>query len=133
MSNISSSVISILYNLQLMRMVGELGVAAYSVMMYVDFVFVAAFLGFSIGSAPIVSYHYGADNQSELKSVFRKSLWVVGVTSAAMVVVSEVLSYPLSFAFVGYHPELLEMTVQGFRLFALGYLCLLYTSDAADE
>lgn len=122
MSNISSSVISILYNLQLMRMVGELGVAAYSVMMYVDFVFVAAFLGFSIGSAPIVSYHYGADNQSELKSVFRKSLWVVGVTSAAMVVVSEVLSYPLSFAFVGYHPELLEMTVQGFRLFALGYL-----------
>lgn len=72
MSNISSSVISILYNLQLMRMVGELGVAAYSVMMYVDFVFVAAFLGFSIGSAPIVSYHYGADNQSELKSVFRK-------------------------------------------------------------
>lgn len=122
MSNISSSVISILYNLQLMRMVGELGVAAYSVMMYVDFVFVAAFLGFSIGSAPIVSYHYGADNQSELKSVFRKSLWVVGVTSAAMVVVSEALSYPLSFAFVGYHPELLEMTVQGFRLFALGYL-----------
>lgn len=122
MSNISSSVISILYNLQLMRMVGELGVAAYSVMMYVDFVFVAAFLGFSIGSAPIVSYHYGADNQSELKSVFRKSLWVVGVTSAAMVVVSEVLSYPLSFDFVGYHPELLEMTVQGFRLFALGYL-----------
>lgn len=122
MSNISSSVISILYNLQLMRMVGELGVAAYSVMMYVDFVFVAAFLGFSIGSAPIVSYHYGADNQGELKSVFRKSLWIIGVTSAAMVVVSEALSYPLSFAFVGYHPELLEMTVQGFRLFALGYL-----------
>ena len=87
-----------------------------------DFVFVAAFLGFSIGSAPIVSYHYGADNQSELKSVFRKSLWVVGVTSAAMVVVSEALSYPLSCACVGYHPELLEMTVQGFRLFALGYL-----------
>ena len=71
MSNISSSVIGILYNLQLMRMVGELGVAAYSVMMYVDFVFVAAFLGFSIGSAPIVSYHYVADNRREQKSVFR--------------------------------------------------------------
>ena len=73
MSNISSSIVSILYNLQLMRLIGETGVAAYSVMMYVDFVFIAAFLGFSVGSAPIVSFHYGADNRSELKSVFRKS------------------------------------------------------------
>ena len=122
MSNISSSVISILYNLQLMRMVGELGVAAYSVMMYVDFVFVAAFLGFSIGSAPIVSYHYGADNRGELRNVFRTSGRVIGVTSVVMVLASEALSYPLASAFVGYNPELLAMTVHGFRLFALSYL-----------
>ena len=122
MSNISSSFVGILYNIQLMCLIGELGVAAYSVMMYVDFVFIAAFLGFSLGSAPIISFHYGADNHAELKNVFRKSMAVIGVTSCAMVLLSEVLSRPLSAAFVGYHPELLELTVHGFRLFALCYL-----------
>ena len=122
MSNLSSSVVGILFNLQLMAMIGELGVAAYSVMMYVDFVFVAAFLGFSIGSAPIVSYHYGADNRPELRNVFRTSGRVIAVTSAIMVLASEALSYPLAAAFVGYNRELLSMTVHGFRLFALSYL-----------
>ena len=122
MSNISSSIVGILYNVQLMRLIGEQGVAAYSVMMYVDFVFVATFLGFSIGSAPIVSYHYGAGNHPELKNVFRKSMTVILCTSVAMVILSELLSRPLSSAFVGYNAELLEMTVHGFRLFALCYL-----------
>lgn len=122
MSNISSSIVGILYNIQLMRLIGEQGVAAYSVMMYVDFVFVATFLGFSIGSAPIVSYHYGAGNHPELKNVFRKSMNVILCTSVAMVILSELLSRPLSSAFVGYNAELLEMTVHGFRLFALCYL-----------
>ena len=122
MSNISSSVVGILYNIQLMRLIGEQGVAAYSVMMYVDFVFVATFLGFSIGSAPIVSYHYGAGNHPELKNVFRRSMTVILCTSVAMVILSELLSRPLSSAFVGYNAELLEMTVHGFRLFALCYL-----------
>ena len=122
MSNISSSIVGILYNVQLMRLIGEQGVAAYSVMMYVDFVFVATFLGFSIGSAPIVSYHYGAGNHPELKNVFRKSMTVILCTSVAMVILSELLSRPLSSAFVGYNAELLEMTLHGFRLFALCYL-----------
>ena len=122
MSNISSSIVGILYNIQLMCLIGEQGVAAYSVMMYVDFVFVATFLGFSIGSAPIVSYHYGAGNHPELKNVFRKSMTVILCTSVAMVILSELLSRPLSSAFVGYNAELLEMTVHGFRLFALCYL-----------
>lgn len=122
MSNLSTSLVSILYNIQLMRMIGELGVAAYSVMMYIDFAFSAAFLGFSMGSAPIVSYHYGAGSHAELRSVFRKSLTVIAAFSLAMVLLSELLSRPLARAFVGYHPELLEMTVHGFRLFALNYL-----------
>ena len=122
MSNLASSLVSILYNLQLMRMIGELGVAAYSVMMYIDFAFAAAFLGFSMGSAPIVSYHYGAGSHAELRCVFRKSLTVIAAFSLAMVLLSELLSRPLARAFVGYHPELLEMTVHGFRLFALNYL-----------
>ena len=121
MSNISSSVVGILYNIQLMDLIGEKGVAAYSVMMYVDFVFVAAFLGFSVGSAPVVSFHYGAANHKELQNVFRKSMAVITVTSLAMVILSEVLCRPLSAAFVGYDPALMEMTVSGFRLFALCY------------
>ena len=122
MSNLSSSLIGILYNLQLMRMVGELGVAAYSVMMYVDFAFAAVFLGFSMGSGPIISFHYGAGKEGELKSLFRKSVTVIGAASVSMVVLAQVLGRPLAMAFVGYNPELLEMTVHGFRIFALSYL-----------
>lgn len=122
MSNISASLISILYNIQLMKVIGEMGVAAYSVMMYVDFVFLAAFLGFSSGSAPVVSYQYGAGNHAELKSVFRKSITIIVITSVVMVFVSEVVSHPLSAVFVGYDKELLDMTVHGFRIFAVGYL-----------
>ena len=123
MSNVSASVVSILYNHQLMRLIGEQGVAAFSVMMYVDFAFAATFLGFSMGSAPIVSFHYGAENHGELHSVFRKSMTIVGVTSLAIVALSEALSLPLAAAFVGFDPALMEMTVHGFRLFALCYFC----------
>lgn len=121
MSNLSASVVSILFNLQLMRIIGEFGVAAYSVMMYVDFAFAAVFLGFSMGGGPIVSFHFGADNREELKNVFRKSMTVITLASLAMVALSEALSRPLSAAFVGYSPEPLEMTVHGFRIFALSY------------
>ena len=122
MSNISASVVGILYNIRLMDLLGEPGVAAHSVMMYVDFVFVAAFLGFSMGSAPIVSYHYGAANHRELQNVFRRSGCIIAITSVVMVAASEVLSWPLSAAFVGYSPDLLELTTHGFRIFALCYL-----------
>lgn len=122
MSNLSSSLIGILYNLQLMRLVGESGVAAFSVMMYVDFAFAAIFLGFSMGSGPIVSFHYGAGNVNELKSILRKSLTIIGIASVSMVALAELLSRPLAMAFVGYSPSLMEMTVHGFRIFAWGYL-----------
>ena len=122
MSNISASVVGILYNVQLMDLMGEKGVAAYSVMMYVDFVFVAAFLGFSVGSAPIVSFHYGAANHRELQNVFRKSMAIIIVTSLAMVCLSEGLCRPLAAAFVGYGDALMDLTVSGFRVFALCYL-----------
>ena len=105
-----------------MRLVGESGVAAFSVMMYVDFSFAAVFLGFSMGSGPIVSYHYGAGNVVELKSILRKSLTVIGAAAVLMVALAELLSRPLAMAFVGYSPALMEMTVHGFRIFAWGYL-----------
>ena len=122
MSNLSASVVSILFNLQLMAIIGEAGVAAYSVMMYVDFAFAAVFLGFSMGSGPIVSFHFGADNRDELKNVFCKSMAVIALASLAMVAAAELLARPLSAAFVGYSPELMALTVHGFRIFALSYL-----------
>ena len=105
-----------------MRMLGEAGVAAYAVMMYVGFHFPGNISGIFFRRRPVISYHYGAGNHGELKNLFRKSLVVTGVFSIIMVAASEVLSYPLSAIFVGYNRDLLDMTVHGFRLFALNYV-----------
>ena len=122
MSNISMSLVGMLFNLQLLKYAGEDGVAAYGVLMYVGFAFVAIFIGYSIGTAPVVGYHYGAQNHDELKSLLRKSAWIIGVTSVSMVVASLALSAPLSTLFVGYDPVLLEMTKQGFLVYSLAFL-----------
>lgn len=122
MSNLSMPIVNILYNLQLIRLIGADGVAAYGVIMYLNFVFVSIFLGYSIGSAPIISYHYGAQNRAELRSLFRKSVTIVGVFGICMVVLAELLSHPLSLLFVGYDAALCELTRHGLRLFSLAFL-----------
>lgn len=121
MSNISMSIVGILYNMQLMRYAGENGVAAYGVMMYVSMIFSAAFVGYSIGTAPIIGYHDGARNYPELNGLLRKSLTMIGIFGAGMVVSAELLAVPLSNIFVGYDAELMDMTVSGFRIFALSF------------
>ena len=122
MTNISSSLVNMLYNFQLMRLAGEDGVAAYGVIMYVTFIFAAVNIGYSIGSAPVVSYNYGAGNHAELKNIFRKSIVVLGCAGFGMTILAELLSYPLTKGFVGYDPELFEMTCHGFRLYALSFM-----------
>lgn len=121
MSNVSMSLVGILYNLQLLEYAGENGVAAYGVMMYVSMIFSAAFFGYSIGTAPIVGYHDGAKNYMELKGLLRKSLWMIGFFGLGMIISAELLAVPLSDLFVGYDPELMELTVSGFRIFALSF------------
>ena len=121
-TNLSASVVSILYNFQLISIAGENGVAAYGVIMYVNIIFMAIFLGYSIGSAPIVSYHYGAENHTELKSMFRKSLILLTVSGVILVVLSELVARPLVMIFTSYDPELLDMTASGFQLYALAFL-----------
>lgn len=121
MSNISMSVVGILYNLQLMKYAGENGIAAYGVMMYVSMIFSAAFVGFSIGGAPIISYHDGAKNYDELKSLLRKSLILIGIFGVGMVISAELLAAPLSKIFVGYDAELFDLTVSGFQIFGLSF------------
>ena len=122
MTNLSMSLVNIFYNFQLMRMAGEDGVAAYGVIMYVNFIFIAIFLGYSIGSAPIIGYHYGAGNTDELQSLLRKSLVLVGGAGVILTLLAEVLAAPLSMLFVGYDQGLLELTCRGFRLFSLSFL-----------
>lgn len=126
MSNISMSLVGMLYNVQLLKYAGEDGVAAYGVMMYVSMIFSAAFVGYSIGTAPVVGYHDGAKNHSELKGLLRKSLIMIGSFGAVMVISAELLAAPLAHIFVGYDDELMQMTTSGFRIFALSFIFMGY-------
>ncbi len=122
MSNVSMNIVGMLYNTQLLKFAGENGVAAYGVMMYVSMIFSAAFIGYSIGTAPVVGYHDGARNFPELKSLLRKSLVVIGVFGVCMVASAELLSSRLARMFVGYDAALMELTVSGFQIFALSFI-----------
>ena len=122
MTNLSASIVNALYNFQLMKLAGENGIAAYGVIMYVNFIFCAVYFGYAIGSAPVVSYHYGAENDQELKNLFRKSLLIMGAFGLFMFVVSQLLARPLSTVFVGYDPELHSLTYHGFQVYALSFL-----------
>jgi putative MATE family efflux protein len=122
MSNISSSLVGMLYNFQLMRLIGEDGVSAYGVLMYVQFIFVAIFIGYSIGCAPVVGFHYGAQNHDELKSLLRKSVLLMAVGGVTLTLLARVLARPLAHLFVGYDAALYDLTVHAFRLFAWSFL-----------
>lgn len=122
MTNLSMSLVNMLYNMQLMKLAGEDGVAAYGVIMYINFIFLATFIGYSIGSAPIVGYHFGAQNHNELKNLFRKSMRLIGGWGVLLMLLASVLSGPLAQFFVGYDAELLAMTSHGLRLYALAFL-----------
>lgn len=122
MSNVSMNIVGMLYNTQLLKFAGENGVAAYGVMMYVSMIFSAAFICYSIGTAPVVSYHDGARNFPELKSLLRKSLVVIGLFGVCMVASAELLSSRLARMFVGYDAALMELTVSGFQIFALSFI-----------
>lgn len=122
MSFLSSSIVNILYNLQLIKLIGPNGIAAYGVFMYISFMFAAIIIGYSIGSAPIVSYNYGAQNYTELKNIFKKSLIFLAITGIILTVLSRIFSEPLLEIFVGYDEELLEVSKKGFKLFALYFI-----------
>lgn len=122
MSNISMSVVGMLYNFQLMKYAGENGVAAYGVLMYISFIFISVFIGYSIGTAPIVGFHYGANNSNELKSLLKKSFVLIGCSSLVMVALGLILANPLSRIFVGYDKELFEMTLRGFIIYSFSFL-----------
>ena len=124
MSNLSTSLVSILYNFQLIRLIGENGVAAFGVIMYANFIFIGVFMGYSIGAGPVISYHYGAGNRGELRSLLGKSLAVMAVSCAGLTAAAVTLAGPLSRIFVGYDQDLLALTTRGFRLYSLSFLAM---------
>ncbi len=122
MSNISMSLVGMLYNIQLMEYAGEDGVAAYGVLMYVGFVFNSMFIGYSIGTAPVVGFHFGARHEDELKGLLRKSVRIILVCSVSMVIVAELLAVPFSKIFVGYDEALFALTRRGFFIYSFSFL-----------
>lgn len=122
MTNISMSVVSMLYNAQLIKYAGEDGVAAYGVLMYVNMIFLAAFIGYSIGTAPVIGYHYGAGNNDELKGLLKQSLIIIGVFSIVMLASARLLAKPLAVMFVGYDEGLFAMTLHAFFIFSSSFL-----------
>lgn len=131
MSNIAMSLVGMLHNIQLLRYAGENGVAAHGVMMYVSMIFSAAFIGYSIGTAPIIGYHDGAKNHTELQGLLKKSLILIGVFGIAMVAAAELTAVPLAKIFVSYDAELMDLTVSGFRIFALSFILMGYAIFAS--
>lgn len=121
-SNVSMSLVGMLYNLQLMKFAGENGVAAYGVIMYVNFIFIAIFLGYAYGSAPIVAFNYGARRTEELQNMLKKSLKLILGTGISLFLIATVFADVLSGLFVGYDAELYRLTVRGFHLYAISFL-----------
>ena len=126
-SNVAASLMNMLINWQLMRLVGENGVASYGIIMYASFVFTAIIYGYVIGSSPIISYHFGAGNKEELKNLFRKSMVIMTAMGVAIMIVVALSSAPLSRFFVGYDAELCDMTIHAFRIFLISYFCCTFT------
>lgn len=131
MTNVSFSLVNILYNLQLMRIAGETGVAAYGVIMYVNFIFTGFYFGYSMGCSPIVSYHYGANNHTEMKSLFKKSLVILTVAGVSMTLLAEIFAKPLALIFASYDKDLLNMTVKGFMLYSTSFIFMGYNIFAS--
>ena len=122
MSNVSMSLVSMLYNIQLLSLADQDGVSAYGTMMYVNMIFLAIFIGYSIGTAPVIGFHLGAENHAELKSLLGKSAVIIGTCSVAMLGLGFLLAEPLSVLFVGYDKELCDLTIHGFYIFAFSFL-----------
>ena len=122
LSNISMSLVGMVYNAVLMYHKGEDGVSAYGVMMYVTMIFIAVFIGFSMGTAPIIGFNFGAGNREELKNVRRRSFTVIGITSVLMLTFALAMAYPLASIFVGYDKELYELTASGFMIYSVHFL-----------
>ena len=122
LSNLSISLVSVLYNFQLMKAAAENGIAAYGVVMYASYLAIAVYMGYALGINPIVGYNYGAKNTKELHSILKSSLVITGCAALVITAVTEILALPIAKIFVGYDEVLCQMTKKGFMLYSVSYL-----------
>lgn len=132
MTIISSSFVNMLYNLQLMKIAGEKGVASFGVIMYINFMFTGVLFGYAFGSSSIVSYHYGSENYKELRSLFSKSIKIIGIASLISFASAQLFAIPLVKIFFSYSDELIEMTTHGFRIYSIAYLMIGFNGYASS-
>lgn len=132
MTIISSSFVNMLYNLQLMKIAGEKGVASFGVIMYINFIFTGVLFGYAFGSSSIVSYHYGSENYKELRSLFSKSIKIIGIASLISFASAQLFAIPLVKIFFSYSDELIEMTTHGFRIYSIAYLMIGFNGYASS-
>lgn len=132
MTIISSSFVNMLYNLQLMKIAGEKGVASFGVIMYINFIFTGVLFGYAFGSSSIVSYHYGAGNYKELRSLFSKSIKIIGIASLISFASAQLFAIPLIKIFFSYSDELIHMTTHGFRIYSIAYLMIGFNGYASS-
>ena len=132
MTIISSSFVNMLYNLQLMKIAGEKGVASFGVIMYINFIFTGVLFGYAFGSSSIVSYHYGAENYKELRSLFSKSIKIIGIASLISFASAQIFAIPLIKIFFSYSDELIHMTTHGFRIYSIAYLMIGFNGYASS-
>lgn len=132
MTIISSSFVNMLYNLQLMKIAGEKGVASFGVIMYINFIFTGVLFGYAFGSSSIVSYHYGSENYKELRSLFSKSTKIIGIASLISFASAQLFAIPLVKIFFSYSDELIEMTTHGFRIYSIAYLMIGFNGYASS-
>lgn len=121
-SNISYSIVNILFNLQIMKYIGVNGIVAYGIINYVSFIFISVYLGFSTGAIPIISYHYGAKNKDEIKNLLKIGVRILFVVSIILTLIAEIFSKIFASIFVAYDTELLKLSTTAFRLFSVSYL-----------
>ena len=121
-NHISMSIVGVLFNMQLLKYAGVDGVAAYGVIMYINMIFISVYLGYAVGVAPIISYHFGAKNSNELKGLLKKSVVIMGGFSLLMFALAQFLAKPMSIVFVGYDQGLMDMTQRALFLYAFSFL-----------
>lgn len=121
-NNISMSVVSMLYNIQLLRYASEDGIAIYGVLMYISIIFDNIYMGYSVGIAPIIGYHYGAQNHKALKELLKKSVVIISSSAVLMYIVSLKMAGPLCAVFLGYDKILLNITIHAFSIFRFAFL-----------